>query len=101
MEELIQKIYQFKDGKTLKERALKLTEEAGEVAGAVLSYTQAPGCGYKNKTKEDVIEECVDTIIVALNILSAVNDYNVDEELIKEIINKKLDKWEKVTLERK
>ncbi|MEG2985747.1 MAG: MazG-like family protein, partial [Peptostreptococcaceae bacterium] len=58
------------DKKTLVERTLKLSEEVGEVAQAVLSYSDACGCGYKNKTKEDVVEECLDVIIVASAIIA-------------------------------
>ncbi|POF31133.1 MazG-like family protein [Roseibium marinum] len=59
-----------KDPKTLQERALKLAEEAGELAQAVLSVTGAPGSGYKNHSLADVREEAVDAAIVALSILA-------------------------------
>ncbi|RDY22974.1 hypothetical protein CHF27_010740 [Romboutsia maritimum] len=78
------------DSKTLIERALKLSEENGEVSEAILSYVKANGCEYKNKTKEDVIEECLDVIIVASSIISQVND-NVD---VEHIYKCKLKKWE-------
>ena len=45
------------DKKTLLERTLKLSEEAGEVAQAMLSYSNACGCGYKKRSKEDLVEE--------------------------------------------
>lgn len=82
------------DIKTLKEKSLKLTEESGEVAEAVLSYTETCGCGYKNKSKEDIIEECLDTIIVAASIISQVYDHNTDEEVVKKVFNTKMEKWE-------
>ena len=61
--ELIKEIT-YQDKKTLSERALKLSEETGEVAEAVLSYTNACGCSYKHKTRKDILEECTDVIII-------------------------------------
>ena len=55
-----------KDPKTLQERALKLAEEAGELAQAVLSATKAPGSEYKNQTLADVREEAADAVLQAL-----------------------------------
>lgn len=65
----------------------------GEVAQAVLSYSNACGCGYKNKSKEDVVEECLDVIIVASAIISQSYDDIIDLEHVKNIYSKKLDKW--------
>ena len=81
------------DKKTLVERALKLSEEVGEVAQAVLSYSNACGCGYKNKSKEDVVEECLDVIIVASAIISQSYDNDVDMEYVKNTYRNKLNKW--------
>ncbi|MBN9672486.1 MazG-like family protein [Roseibium aggregatum] len=58
------------DPKTLQERALKLTEEAGELAQAILTVTRAPGSTYKPHTIEDVREEAVDAAICALSVLA-------------------------------
>ena len=81
------------DKKSLVERTLKLSEEVGEVAQAVLSYSNACGCGYKNKSKEDIIEECLDVIIVASAIISQNYDNKIDIENIKKIYHEKLEKW--------
>ena len=89
------------DKKTLVERALKLSEEVGEVSESVLSYNKSCGCSYKGKTKEDVIEECVDTIIVALSIISQCSENDIDEEHINTIFHKKLSKWENTSLKSK
>ena len=88
------------DKKTLLERTLKLSEETGEVAQAVLSYSKACGCGYKNKSKEDLLEECIDVIIVASSIISQSYDNDVDIENVKRIYNKKLVKWKEKCEER-
>lgn len=90
--EEIQKLTSI-DKKTLVERTLKLSEEVGEVAQAVLSYSNACGCGYKNKSKEDIVEECLDVIIVASAIISQNYDNNIDIENVKKIYREKLDKW--------
>lgn len=74
------------------ERALKLSEECGEVAEAVLSYFNACGCTYKNKTKVDIAEECLDVIIVALSILDSIG-YGVERDLL-DLYFSKLNKWE-------
>lgn len=81
------------DKKILIERALKLSEEVGEVSEAILSYSNACGCGYKNKDKKDVIEECLDVIIVATSLISQVSDNDVDEKLVEELYSKKINKW--------
>ena len=82
-----------KDGKSLVQRALKLCEETGELAGAVLSETSAPGCGYKNKTSEDVLEEGCDVVIVAFSLLKhyGFSDYDIQKKIAH-----KLTKWEAV-----
>ena len=80
------------DQKDLTQKALKLCEEAGEVAQAVLSYTKAPVCGYKNKNQGDVLEELSDVIIVALSIARKLE---FSKEDIDTVIENKLAKWEK------
>jgi len=80
------------DKKDLTQKALKLCEEAGEVAQAILSYTKAPVCGYKNKNQGDVLEELSDVIIVALSIARKLE---FSKEDIDTVIENKLAKWEK------
>ena len=63
--ELIKEIT-YQDKKTLSERALKLSEETGEVAEAVLSYTNACGCSYKHKTRKDILENFSEEHLEAL-----------------------------------
>ena len=81
------------DGKSLVERALKTSEEAGELAGATLSYVKAPGTSYKNLGKDDVIEEAVDTLICAFSMIAHASPEMTLED-ISSIVNKKMDKWE-------
>lgn len=81
----------FRDEKTLYEFLAKLFEEAGEVAEAVLSATGAPGCGYKNKTEKDILEEGCDVIIVASALLFSRGMTTKD---LIETLHMKMDKWE-------
>ena len=90
------------DKKNLVEASLKLTEEVGEVAEAVLSNTKVHGCEYKTKTPEDIVEEVTDVIIVAMSILHKLKkqtDNEFDgiytvEDAFSATMFKKLTKWE-------
>lgn len=77
--------------KTMIEKALKLSEETGEVAEAVCSYMDVAGCGYKNKTEADVVEESLDVVIMALSIAFSTS---MSDREIRDIMLKKIDKWE-------
>ena len=48
------------------EFGLKAAEELGEMSEAILSYSQVSGCGYKKLTRDDVVEEAIDVVIVCL-----------------------------------
>lgn len=77
--------------KNLEQIGLKLMEEAGECAQAILSYGNLSGCSYKELTLNDVREECIDVILVAMSML-----YKLDtsDDVIEDIANKKITKWE-------
>jgi NTP pyrophosphatase (non-canonical NTP hydrolase) len=86
--------------KNLLELALKTSEENGELSQAVLSFMRAPGCAYKNKTREDVDEEAVDVMICALATLFK-NQVRSNYDLAQ-LIEKKLQAWQdKIEKERK
>lgn len=88
------------DPKTLQERTLKLSEEAGELAQAVLSVTKAPGSAYKNHSIEDVREEAVDATIVALSILAqACSSRSEFESELERLMSEKCGKWREKVLE--
>lgn len=76
------------------EIALKLTEETGEVAQALLSAKNTSGSVYKTETIEDVKEESIDVTLVALSLFFKVG--GTIEEL-EETLNTKLNKWERVS----
>lgn len=86
------------DKKTLQQKVMKLTEELGELAEAVLSNTEAHGCSYKGKTKLDIIEEIGDVVTVALSLLSLVYDNKLSKDAlegVEECWLRKLKKWER------
>ena len=77
------------DDKDVKSRTLKLAEECGEVAEAVLALQ---GDIDKELDADDVVEECADVIINALSIIMLVSD--VDANFIRNTIMRKYWKWE-------
>ena len=82
------------DPKSLQERALKLSEEAGELAQAVLSVTNAPGSAYKNHSIADVREEAVDAAIVALSLLAHTSATRAEFETeLNRLMKQKCAKW--------
>lgn len=81
------------DGKSKVERALKLCEEVGEVAAAVLSETNAPGCVYKTLDRDDVLQELVDVQIMTASLVA---HYDFTDEEVSAMFQKKCEKWERV-----
>ncbi|WP_054711515.1 MazG-like family protein [Bacillus sp. JCM 19041] len=92
MEQLLKQIQELseQEQKTLEQMVLKLSEEVGETAQAVLSYKKASGSEYKKLTKADVKEECADVILVALTLFFKLSE--TDKEL-DEFLSKKIKKW--------
>jgi NTP pyrophosphatase (non-canonical NTP hydrolase) len=92
-DKLLDEIFEIsrtKEGKTLQELTLKCSEEVGELAQAVLSYTGAKGCTYKDLKKEDVIEEIADVFLVNIAMASRLE---ITKEDLKKEIERKLNKW--------
>lgn len=87
---LIRKLTE-KDLKSKVQRALKLSEEVGELAAAILSETDAPGCEYKTLDREDVLQEAADVMIM---IHSIIVHYNYTEKEVSDKILEKCKKWE-------
>lgn len=83
------------DPKTLQERTLKLSEEAGELAEAVLAVTGAPGNTYKQLVMADVREEAADAALVALSILAqACDNREMFEAELHRLLAEKCVKWQ-------
>ena len=81
------------DNKTLLERTLKLSEECGEVAEATLSYLKTNGSQYKEKQLEDVLEENLDVIMVAISNICQLYNYEPNNKFIQDLFDTKLQKW--------
>lgn len=78
------------DKKDLVQKTLKTSEEVGELAEAVLSSTGAPTCGYKEKTKQDILSEAADVIICGHSVALEA-DFSIED--IDSAIQHKLQKW--------
>ena len=93
MEQLLKEIKKLseREPKTIEQMALKLSEEVGETSQAVLSYLKASGSDYKELGIDDVKEECVDVILVALSLFYKLSE---NETELHELISKKLEKWQ-------
>lgn len=96
MLELLNEIKQMsiKNRKSLEQIGLKLSEETGECSQALLSYLNADGCGYKDLDLDDVKEECVDVIMVALSLFYKLNGNDIE---LKDLLKVKTNKWEEKT----
>lgn len=77
--------------KSLEQIALKMSEEVGEVSQALLSHLKASGSEYKKLGAEDVIEECVDVMIVAYSLIYKMGGSDED---IEKLMREKVNKWE-------
>lgn len=70
------------DEKSISEKGLKLVEEMGEVAEALLSYNKVKSCAYKDKSLEDLKEELGDLLNCVLDITFA-SGLNIEDVLDK------------------
>lgn len=89
IEEFIQSL-SIKDKKTLSQKALKLTEEVGELARVILPYDSAHGTNHRFIDKESILEEIVD---VYLTNISIAHSLGFTEDEFKEMLIKKSEKW--------
>lgn len=80
----------IKDKKTLSQKALKLTEEVGELARVVLPYDSAHGTNHRFIDREALLEEVVD---VYLTNISIAHSLGFTEEEFNEMLQKKTEKW--------
>jgi NTP pyrophosphatase (non-canonical NTP hydrolase) len=83
-----------KERKTVMARMVKLQEESGELAVAILQNHGLKG-GKKSQAAihDNILEEGVDVIIIALSILGA---YKFTEKDVMDRMKDKLKKWEKI-----
>lgn len=80
-----------RDKKTLSQKGLKLMEEAGELAKAILPYEGACGTNHRLPNRDKIAEECADSLLVAYSIMKSME--MTDAEII-EIIQRKTNYWQ-------
>jgi NTP pyrophosphatase (non-canonical NTP hydrolase) len=85
----------IKDKKTLSQKGLKLAEEVGELARAILPYDSAPGTNHRFSDREQILEEIVD---VYLTNISIAHSLGFTDEEVNDMLNKKSKKWAKLQL---
>jgi NTP pyrophosphatase (non-canonical NTP hydrolase) len=88
-----------KEPKPIMARMVKLQEECGELAVAVLKKEAWKGLGKDTPTSnhENILEEGCDVMIIVMSVLAK---YKFTEEQIEDKLQQKLDKWMK-TINRK
>ena len=85
------KVLSLKDKKTLSQKALKVSEETGELAKVVLPFDNAHGTTHRFIEKGRILEESVDVILTAMSIAYELG-YSHDE--IEEAMMTKAQKWQ-------
>jgi len=83
----------IKDKKTLSQKALKVCEEVGELAKAVLPYESAPATRHRFVDKHKILEEVSDTILTAISIAY---DLGFSHSDIEEMLDSKSKKWQEL-----
>lgn len=84
-----------KDKKTLSEKVAKLFEEGGELAKKSLPYSDAAGTRHRFCTRDAILEEVADVILVALSIGY---DLGMDDDDLESYMQEKADYWCKLQL---
>jgi NTP pyrophosphatase (non-canonical NTP hydrolase) len=84
------KMLSRRDTKTLSQKALKLAEECGELAKYALSYDGAFATNHRFSTRQRILEESVDCMLVAL---SVAYDLNFSDDEIEAMMFAKSSKW--------
>lgn len=91
--ELIKRILEIsasQEGKDITQMTLKGAEEMGELAQAVLSYTNAPGSKHRELGLDDVKEEIIDVFLIMIALAAKVG---MTEEEFHNIAEIKIQKW--------
>ncbi len=78
------------DRKTLSQKALKTSEEVGELAKVVLPYDGAYATNHRFVAKERILEECVDTILCTLSIAY---ELEFSDQDVTDMMQLKAEKW--------
>ena len=86
------KTLSLKEKKGLLEKTIKLQEEVGELAEAVLIHKKASGSQYKARKSLSIEKEAVDILLVTLDIFFSLSP---DLDLLEDLLSKKSRKWKK------
>lgn len=78
------------DKKTLSQKALKLSEETGELASAALPFDNAFATNHRFVTSAKILEEVADVMLVAMSIAF---DLGYDADDIFSMMNRKAQVW--------
>lgn len=97
--EILEKIRELsrKEKKGLLEKTVKLQEEVGELAEAILIRTKTAGSQYKKTAEKAVESEIADILLVSLDLFFSLTQ---DTHLLAELLIKKCQKWEKYQLKK-
>lgn len=80
-----------RDRKTLSQKGLKAGEEVGELCKAILPMESAHGANHRLPSRDKVIEECADVMLVAYSIA---NGLGVSWDEMIRVMDRKADYWE-------
>lgn len=89
------KLLTKKDKKSLIGKALKTSEEVGELSKTILPFSNAEGTLHRFVTKKDVLEEVTDVILSALSIAY---DLGYDDSDIEEMMYEKSLYWNELQI---
>ncbi len=89
------KLLTKKDKKSLIGKALKTSEEVGELSKKILPFSNSQGTLHRFVTKKDVLEESVDVILSALSIAY---DLGFDDSDIEEMMYNKSLYWNELQI---
>lgn len=80
----------IKDKKTLSQKALKVTEEVGELAKVILPYDSAHCTNHRFVDKSKILEEIADVYLTNISIAYSLG---ITDDEIEEMISDKTKKW--------
>lgn len=83
------------DNKTLSQKALKVCEEAGELAKVILPFDNASGTIHRFVDRKNILEEVVDTYLSSISIAYSLGFTDVE---VDEMILEKSKKWARLQL---
>ncbi|KVP16866.1 hypothetical protein [Burkholderia ubonensis] len=78
------------DKKTITQKVLKLMEEAGELAKAALPFDNAYATNHRFVTRQKMLEEAVDSMLVSLSVIYSLG---FDDQDMEHMLKKKADYW--------